>query len=327
MGHLSSVLDSLPPAVKNGASGMYGCRGVLAKYCGFSSIPCQGYFDFHGSNWQHGWHPPSHNVHPEIIVGWDGKSGEVKETQRFFVAREDQRQALDSFGYRWVTAIGLPILYVEKPTLKRMPKSLLVMPSHSLDDTTHSWDFAEFSQNLSRIIPEYDFVAACIHPACIRKGFWLKEFEMLGIPIIEGAESTDQNALTRMARLLSTFTDVVGNGFGSHLVYANYFGANVFLLSPWPKNTEKDFESKDFYINNPEAIRLILRLTSEENVRQLYPFLFSRERPQDPSWGETQLGVSNVQGPAKMKRTMGWDLASRLKSSFMRRLRERKRWL
>jgi hypothetical protein len=322
MGYLESVLNSLPPVVENRHSGMYGCRGILAKYCGFTNIPWQGYLDPQGSNWQHGWHPPAHNVHPEIIVGTDGKSSEFKQTKRFFVAREDQRIALDSFGYRWVTAIGMPILYVERPILQRIPKSLLVMPSHSLDDTKHSWDFSQFSQSLSQIIPEYDFVAACIHPACIRKGFWLKEFESLGIPVIEGAVNGDQNALYRMANLLSSFTDVVGNGFGSHLVYANCFGANVFLLPPWPKNTEEDFKSSGFYKNNPDAIRLILQLTAEESVRQSYPFLFTRGGPADRSWGKTQLGSSHVQTPPKIKRLVGWDLLTRIRFGFMARVRK-----
>ena len=322
MNYLSSVLNSLPPVVENRGCGTYGCRGVLAKYCGLPSIPWQGYLDPQGANWQHGWHPPAHNVHPEIIVGTDGKSSEVKETKRFFVAREDQRHALDSFGYRWVSAIGMPILYVERPILQRIPKSLLVMPSHSLDDTQHSWDFAQFAQNLSKVIPDYDFVAACLHPACIRKGFWLKEFETLGIPIIGGAVNDDQNALYRMANLLSSFTDVVGNGFGSHLAYANYFGANVFLLPPWPRNREEDFKSSGFYKNNPEAIRLILGLTAEESVRQSYPFLFSRGGSKDLSWGKTQLGAAHVQTPANIKRLVGWDLLTRTRFSFMARLRK-----
>jgi hypothetical protein len=310
MGYLASVLDSLPPVVINRYAGMYGCRYVLSRYCGLRNIPWQGYLDIAGGNWQHGWHPPEHNIHPEIVVGWDGRSSDFKN-----------RKHLRLNDYRWVKAIGMPILYASSTVSNRIPRSLLVMPSHSLDETQHSWDFSCFAQNLRAITPNYDFVAACIHPACIRKGYWLRELESLGIPVIEGATSTDQNALYRMSNLLSSFTDVVGNGFGSHLVYANYFGARVSLLPPWPLVREADYMNDNFYRNNSDAVRKLLEVDTEESVRRRYPFLFSSEYTFDNSWGKYQLGTSCVLGPSQIKRAVGWDLITMIRFSLLQRLK------
>jgi hypothetical protein len=303
-------------------SGLYGCRYLLARHCGLSIPPWQGNLEPSGGNWQHGWHPPEHNVHPDAVIGYDGQSEKYKSLKHFFVARADQVEYLKSCGYRNVKAIGLPILYVNGIRPDRIPNSLLVMPSHSLSNTNHSWDFENFIISLKKILSSYAFVLACIHPACIQKRYWLKEFEELGIPIIEGASGVDRNALVRMANLFSLFTDVVGNGFGSHLVYAAYFGANPFLIPPWPVDTEEDFLQDPFYRNNPKAMRELLVATKENMVKIRHPLLFHRELIGKKSWADFQIGHENKLKSDETKRIMGWGLMSRVKSSFLLRLKK-----
>jgi hypothetical protein len=307
--------------VKDG-SGLYGCRYLLARHCGLSIAPWQGNLEPSGGNWQHGWHPPEHNVHPDAVVGYDGMSEKYRSSKHFFVARVDQVAYLKRCGYRNVRAIGLPILYVNGIRPDRVPNSLLIMPSHSTKETNHSWDFSNFIINLKSVLPNYAFVVACIHPACIEKGYWLEEFEELGVPIIEGASGGDRNALVRMANLFSIFTDVVGNGFGSHLVYAAYFGANPFLIPPWPVVKEDDYLADPLYRSNPEVVRALLAVTTEDMVKTHHPLLFRRDSVGKKSWANFQIGHESKLSPFEAKRVIGWGLMNRIKISFLARLKK-----
>jgi hypothetical protein len=298
---------------------MYGCRSIISSYCGFPKPPWQGRLEHYGGNWQHGWHPPEHNIHPEAVVGWDGLSKLCKDEKHFFVARVDQKSYLEHHGYKKVVAIGMPIVYVEKPTISRISDSLLVMPSHSLDETSHSWSFSGFSKTLSEILPRYKFVAACIHPSCLKKGYWVKEFSELGIPIIEGATSGDKNALKRMAVLFSSFSEILGNAFGSHLVYAAFFGARPYLLGPWAETKESDLAKMKIYTNAPEAIRMLITAISEKSVKKYHPYLFDTNAEMPADWARHQLGEDNKRSPQEIRRILGWNFSNRLLVSIRHR--------
>jgi hypothetical protein len=240
-----------------------------------------------------------------------------------YVARADQEIYLKDAGYRFVHSIGMPMVYLPTSKVERIPNSLLVMPSHSTDETRHEWNFKEFAKNLSRIIVDYQFVAACIHPSCIRKGYWIKEMADLGIPIIEGATITDRNALLRVQSLLSLFSNVVGNGFGSHLVYSEYLGANVSLIPPWPVETVEDYERNSVYKNQKDAITKLIEVTQEDGVRKDFPLFFDSTLSYGRDWGAWQLGEDHKKSPSEIKKILGWDLPSRLKFSLFARLRKR----
>lgn len=311
MSQLQCILDSLPRTSFDPYMGMYGCLGVLANY---SSTPYsrihRGRFDRDGSNWQHGWHPPEHNFHPEAVVGFTGDSIKYRETRRFYVARDDQSDYLRSFGYKYAFPIGLPIVYVKMPTLKRLPRSLLIMPSHGLTETTESWDFEGFACKIKAILHRFDFAIACVHESCSKKGYWLKEFGEMNIPIIHGADSKDSNSLVRMATLFSQFSHVVSNGFGSQLAYASYFGARPFLIDPWAERSESDSAGHIFYQNCPDAVRGLITLTNRSNVAKYHPRLFDMESSVDPGWGAWQLGANNKRTAAEIRRLVGWDIVS-----------------
>lgn len=317
---LSGLLMRLPPVSNELGCGVYGCRSLLAEYCGFSEAPCQGRLAPSGGNWQHGWHPPNHNFHPEVVVGTDGNSGPFKEKVIIYVARADQENYLRASGYPCVHAIGMPIVYVPVKQIRRIPNSLLIMPSHSSDESRIDLDFKQFANNLLPILSKYDFVAACIHPACIRKGYWLTQMAELNVPIIEGASITDRNALLRMQVLLSSFSNVVGNGFGSHLVFATYFGAAVSLIPPWPKDNIDDFKKIGLWRYHFEAALKLDELTQEESVRREFPQFFNNSQPYNRDWAAWQLGENHKKSPAEIKKLLGWDFLSRLKFSILARI-------
>jgi hypothetical protein len=323
MNSLQKVLDALPRTNFDPYMGMYGCLGVLADYSGTPhSRILRGYIDRDGSCWQHGWHPPEHNFHPEAVVGTSGDSIKQREWKRFFVARNDQSDYLRLSGYKHVFPIGLPIVYVKRPILERMPRSLLIMPSHGLAETTESWDFEAFMVNLKSILHKFDFALACVHESCLKKGYWLKELASLNIPIVNGADHRDSNSLLRTVSLLSMFSHVVSNGFGSQFAYASCFGAKPFIIEPWAERCESDYSGQILYQNCPDAVRGLLNLTDRSAVKKYHPQFFDMESSVDIEWGMWQLGANNKKSPAEIRRLMGWDIVSiysrRIQRSFGR---------
>lgn len=278
----------------------YGVPFVAAKYCGFDEPPnirVKG-------EWQHGWHPPEHNVHPELVIGSNGLSLLTCHKKRFWVARKDQADYLKSAGYRKVAAIGMPIIYLPKIEVAREKDSLLVMPVHSLASTTHNWDFEKYADEINLIKNNFSRVVACIHPDCIAKNYWAPSLTARGIPIISGAHLKDRNSLLRMALLFSRFEFVTTNGFGSHLVYSAFFGAKPSIFGSLAKYSKVDFQKDLIYNNCPDLLSIVIRMTSEKYLRQVYGnfFLNPWEADKKHQWAEFQLGLQHKCNPKQLRK-------------------------
>jgi len=268
----------------------YGAAYVAQKYCGlplFKELRIRG-------EWQHGWHPEEHNVHPELVIGNNGLS-KTGRSNYYWVARKDQEEYLKSHGYINAQAIGLPIIYVEKPKIRRVEGSLLVMPAHSLPTTTHKWDMQTYAREIGEISSRFSKVVVCVHPSCLKKRYWVDEFEKRGFSVIPGADPYDSNSLSRMAELFCGFKYVTGNTFGSYIVYSAFFGAKPSIYGSYAEYREEEQRNTPLYMNCPELLPIVTNLTNETNIRKTYDWLFS-----DPDaarshkgWADYQLGQSN----------------------------------
>jgi hypothetical protein len=288
----------------------YGASYVAAKYCGMDDAIATGW----GVSWQHGWKPPYANIHPYMIVA--GPLCNDRDNS-YLVAREDQRIYLQSEGYKNVTAIGLPIIYAETGKTIRKSNSLLVMPVHSLELTTHGhWGFEKYVEEINRLRQDFDEVAICIHPSCIKKGYWVNEFKKYGYPIIEGASIDDKNALPALLNTLSSYEYVTTNGFGSHLAYAAYCGAKVSIWGDYPEYKMEDFKNEPFYVQFPEALPAALAITAKEKVQKELAdfFVFPKDAVEKVEWGKNELGFYNKVSPAQLKKLLGWDLRGKIQN-------------
>lgn len=297
----------------------YGAASIAAEYCGRSwhLPPPLG-------EWQHGWHPAYQNVHPELVVGSTGMSTRSKEWKYFWVARNDQAEFLRSQGYKRVEAIGLPILYVSTAEISRVPRSLLVMPVHSLENTSHSWGFDEYADAIDQIRNHFSQVVVCVHPVCFKRGYWVEAFRSRGIAVVSGAEKGERRSLERMAALFSRFEYMTTNGFGSHLAYAAYFGAKPSIFGPFPRSSAEDFKDDGIYKECPDLIPIVSEMGSEESLRIQHAELFRKpwEAESRKEWAAHELGLDCRRSPAQLKRLFGWDgwgvtkfIARRLKRS------------
>lgn len=286
------VRDYLP--YKN-VSSQYGAARIAAKYCGLNTKT----HNYTTSIWKHGWHPDFLLSTPERTVG---EHVSDPENTPVYVARQAEAQILRNFGFRIARAIGLPIAYLPPPDYQRRPNSLLVMPVHSLDHSQHEWQFETYAKAISDVASAFDTVVACVHPSCVKHGYWIKEFQKLGIPFMEGASPNDFNSLERMRAIFAQFEYMTTNSLTSAIAYASAFGVKTSIFGPYSCVTPKDVEEVSFYQKKPGLAKRSLPLYSEENVRQHLSFLFCppHEAKQLIEWGKTEIGEQNKLPPDEL---------------------------
>lgn len=288
----------------------YGASYTAARYCGLPQPLDTGW----KISWQHGWKPQYANIHPYMIVAGPACSD---RDNTYLVAREDQRIYLQSKGYKNVIAMGLPIIYAESEAIVRKSNSLLVMPVHSLELTSHGhWGFEKYVEEINRLRPNFDEVTICIHPSCIKKGYWVNEFKKYGYTIIEGARIDYKNALPRLLTTLSSYEYVTTNGFGSHLAYAAYCGAKVSIWGDYAEYKTEDFKNEPFYVQFPEVLAPALMIASKENVQKELAdfFVFPKDAVLKVEWAKSELGFYNKVSPAQLKKILGWDLRGKIQN-------------
>ena len=282
------------------ASLQYGAGLVSSRHCRLKNRPekIEGY-------WEHGWLSHYQLVDPRLAFG---VADQEKHGGTSWVGTQTIASYLKENGFS-ARAIGLPIAYLAPKSYERKTNSLLVMPAHSLDYTQHEWRFEEYVDAILSIRTEFDFVAACIHPSCIKHGYWLKEFEKVGIPIIPGANANDLNALERVRALMSQFEFVTTNAYGSLLAYGGAYGAKASIFGPFCNYNPEDFKNCGFYEEQPGLCEKVVHLINEEVMRKEFPDLFChpREAEERVEWGLEKIGFNNRISPSEMRRCFGWE--------------------
>ena len=301
----------LPPRNYDARSSLYGAQLIAAKYCGLSVPPWKA-----EGEWQHGWIVKERNIHPELVVGYDGKSFGRREKEKFFVAREDQASYLKSCGYKHVVAIGLPVIYLADKHLDRMVGSLLVMPVHSLPETTEQWDDDAYVEYIKSISHHFSKIVVCIHSDCLAKGNW-GAFAKAGFDVVSGADPEDTNSLQRVADLFSQFEYVTSNEFGSHVAYASYFCCKVSVFGPRVDFRKEDYANLSLYKNAPELLDIVADRKSKGYMFETYkqfvvnPWQASTHQ----EWAAWELGEKNKKTPSELIQLFGWNLQGWLRKT------------
>lgn len=288
----------LPERLYFSRSCQYGVPFVAAEYCDLTQLSQGMVLD----EWQHGWHPPEHNIHPEYVIGNNGLSRQLRDTKQFFVARQDQVDYLKSHGYKKIKAIGMPIIYVDVPKIDREPGSLLIMPVHTLDHTTLDIDFESYIDSIVSVSDKFSNIVACIHPSCIKKSYWVDSFIERGISVISGAHIADQNSLLRMAVLFSKFEFVTSNGLGSHLAYSAFFGAKPSIYGHLVKYETKNIHNEGIYKNCPELTPILRQKLTAEYKKKIFSCFYCMpwEAEECIEWAEFQLGKKHKLTPEEL---------------------------
>jgi hypothetical protein len=302
--------------VKRGSiSHAYGADLIAREYCGIH----EGHDEVPGY-WIHGWYPGFHNVDPLIIAqhkklgqheGYDYETQRAEEREHTpqWVHRADQVEYLTAHGYRRVRAIGLPIVYLPRPAVRRLPGSLLVMPPHAHDTHGPGDPIAEaYADAIAAIAPRFDRVAVGLNEDDICHGQWVESFRRRGIEILMTTEQGNPRTLERLCRILHLFEYVTTNGFGSHIVLAAYWGAKVSVYGPFADFPAERMKTTHAVKMQPDLLDLAVSLCTGRLLREHYPFLFvDPDRAiERQAWGAYEVGETHRLTPAEMRRLFGW---------------------
>lgn len=218
----------------------YGAYSLLLQHLNEKKSP---YCTRKKINWQHGWYPDYYQEgsnDPFVIT----QNQAVTDYSHFnFVARKSEENKLHAMGITNSIAIGLPIVYTPFKKIERIKGSLLVMPGHSLDYISLQTNEDHYLEYINSIKHLFSKITVCIHPSCLRNGYWINTFRNNGYNIVIGVEISNQNAFYRLRKYFSQHEYCTTNLTGSHIIYASFFGCKVSLIGPTPKLSIEDFKN------------------------------------------------------------------------------------
>lgn len=237
---------------ENGWSDQYGALHVAAAHAGMTMPERYALSGF----WQHGCDGPWYEFSPDLLCNNTPNARQMP----VFVAREEQADYLRAHGFAQARAIGLPIAYTAPSGVARLPRSLLVLPTHTLagEQAPNREAFDRYASEIAAVAGEFERVVICVHPNCRKNGFWVQEFASRGFEIVDGAFNGDLQALARVRALFEQFECVTTNGWGSHVAYALAFGARVSIHGTQPTRTEEDFLKDATWAADRAALKTML---------------------------------------------------------------------
>jgi hypothetical protein len=295
------VLANLP-VKKHGTK--YGFPYILASYAKRAKAlaPLAGEIP-------HGWICPERNITPDFVVGTDGLA-HTRPNRRLFVAREDQSLFLKHNGFSSVHAIGHALIYLEKPSLLRIPSSLLVMPPHADPSQDESFDDLDkaYAAYIRSISDQFELVCLCINSYDYHHGLWSALRSVVRFNV-EGADYSDDNAGLRIASLFSQFEYMTTCEFGSHVAYASLFGCKVSVAGPTLDFKKNKYQNIGFYKNCPELLDIYHEWHQTSFLERKYNFFCCH--PKDAviniEWAEWQLGLQCKKVPSELCNLMRWN--------------------
>lgn len=304
MHDVKNFVQSLPPAEAiwlRSEADYYGASYVLASSLGKTSTPVS------FSTWRHGWIPFISDQNPEFYALGNPEARNLVTSQRHV-------EILLRHGYSDVKAVGLPYIYLDHGSTPKLRDSLLVMPGHTHEKSSQSWNEKEFVESVHALRGRFEHVLACIHPVCAEYGYWTDSFEKAGIPWVFGAGRRDRNALYRMRDLLGAFEYVSTNTIGSHIPYAAWSGTKVFFSGNYDELKRENCSEDPFYQAHPLALDAVLSYTSEQSVRQRLPWLFVKpdEAEVQSAWAFEELGGDVKRTEEELAKLLGWTIGGKL---------------
>lgn len=249
----------------------YGAYKILKKYVGIKHL---NYEKRKKINWAHGWYADffiEKSEEPYMACC------NIKYRDSFnFVTRKTQEKFLWDKGFPNSKAIGMPIIYLPEKKYQKLPNSLLVMPGHSLPGYEMETFEDEYVNSINSFRHEFEKITICIHPGCFYNGLWHKTFKKHGYNITKGVELCDLNAFPKLQKLMSEHEYMTTNSYGSHVMYASYFGSKVSIIGKVPDYKLENLLKNETWISekNKKPIIEEFNTVTIMNYRKYYPSFF-----------------------------------------------------
>ena len=201
--------------------------------------------------------------------------------------------------------IGPYIAYVENyrpkeyidEVKKKNGRTLLVMPSHSIQGMNVEYDIKQFIQKIEKVKTEFDTILVCVYYEDLKKGLW-KLYREKGYGIVSAGNTGSPYFLNRLKYIFSISDAVIANGATTGLAYAMHMQKPIRLVrqnidfdmpchnnvleleaESQVENMHKYFGGKEFVLSEKQLeyadyIFGLNRVKSKEEMRKiLFPFL------------------------------------------------------
>ncbi|MBF0463188.1 MAG: hypothetical protein HQL87_17620 [Magnetococcales bacterium] len=294
----------------------YGAAKLVADALGIANPPVS------YVSWTHGWR---HDVVHANQLACDSHMWLDRQTNQkviiparkktpYLVANQAHETLLRENGFPDTRAVGLPFCYVAPdPTVKKMPGSLLVMPSHIMlnMEVSRAPDEIEYLEYIRSIAAPFTRVVFCVNLTCAASGLWINNLEKYGFDYVFGAAMMDQLALVRMRKIFDSFEYMTSNGIGSHFLYAGLCGLKVSLSGPLDQFPLDICKNEPLWENPVEREKLIFsaHLSQHDHLRKTYPWLYVAEPKEGKTcveWAKREIGFHHKVSFHELARLFGW---------------------
>ena len=277
----------------------YGFSSLIAQSLGLKSTPRT-----IGIFYPHAWE------FREVIIAAQLFSDNYRSNRINFIASKNEIEFCKKAKIPSTKISALPIVYTSKQyDSERIPGSTLVMLPHCIDESRLIYD----EDQILKEFKDFDKSKTlfCIHGADIKKGNWINSLSKLGFKYTKGSDFTDIDSLNRMRKMFTQYETMHTNVFGSHVLYAAYFGCKISV-------TPKLYEYKWEEVLNDTAEK-IPSLASRhyfhclqgqtKKIIKAYSFLFCedvRQAKTHKEWAIEEIGEKNKLSPEELAYWFGW---------------------
>jgi len=277
--------------------------GAIETACSYAGVRMS--CDAFDAIWAHGCFPPWLGYSASTLC----YASPVWKKIPILAWRKDLADRMTAEGARNVVLTGAPILYSDNQARRRIPRSLLVMPTHTLQgqEISDRAVLQQYADEIAAIAHHFSTVAVCVNAGCRMNGLWHREFGVHSIPIIDGADPSDRNALARMKSFFSGFESVTTNGWGSHVAYALAFGCRVSIFGQTHSMPRQQYLKDRTWQLAPGDLD-ILMAAQREGLDRKHLADFYRDPTDgriDVERGRFLLGADHLLSPKEMKKLLG----------------------
>lgn len=288
---------------------MYGHYHILRNYTN-SKLP----YRIPG-RLQHGWSSDCG------ISGDLSKHGEKEKAARYFVWNRRNLETSAEYGYKNVTAIGAPFLYlppaIPSEANASTSKSLILFPipaSESEPFVDPLKTYKKYLKEIEELLSLFEPVTVCLYWPQYENKEIVQLLKDKRIPVVTlGHRDNNPYFLMNFQRLVEKYAYVSSNIFGTSAIYYSlYMRKKVFIYG------STNFAEEINHIRWETR-----KLTNHDEFSKLYPeLLWENFDDKSHYWiGEKELGLEFKKTPSELREIFGWTPQNFTRDTLFRLLR------
>lgn len=283
------------PFLPKSEAQFYGATHIIARALGGDQPPPT------HVRWSHGWAfyydvPGINTDEFAKLVRWSGD-----DNWMHLCRNEVEAGIYRKAGAHAVVVAGLPFFYLPESDIKRLPKTVLVMPPHSTWLASVKISERELLK-LARNRHPGAQLCVSLSPSCCLGTKWIQVCEEMQVPWIAGAHPYDAASLSRMKHLMSGFEVILTPKLGSHVIYGAASGAKIDFV----KGISFDIIRQEAVANLTAARRSPSHAHLIEEERLRLELMLQEGGADCRTWALAAGGAHFRKDPATIARLLGW---------------------